>query len=248
MGSWPRRLLDVATTAGRHVVPLNGIFGGGWQPATAIAVYWLESLVLVLTTATLCWLVQRRTSDRVIAAARVAGDHAAVAALEAERRVANGAGVKAGDVLMVHLSSVAIFGVFMGVMVTLVITNGNPAPFDATEFQTAVYSMLLVLGAGWAIDVAMSPAMSVAAVADRVEGCMGRWGLLWTLCFFGTILPIFIGRPQLFLEMFAVLKVVSEGWSMLARLFGWKSLRDRQAESALRSAAGVESPAPRRFP
>lgn len=227
MGSWPRRLLDVATTAGRQVVPLNGIFGGGWQPATAIAVYWLESLVLVLVTATLCWLVQRRTSDRVMFAARAAGDHAAVAGLEAERQAANRAGIKASEVLMVHLTSVGIFGVFIGVMVAMLIQNGETTPFDRVEFEVAAYSMLLVLAVSWAIDLVMGPSMSVAAVQDRVDACLGRWGLLWMLCFFGTVVPLFLGRPALFLGLFAVLKSVSEGWGALARMFGWTSTQAR---------------------
>jgi hypothetical protein len=226
MGSWTARLLDLGATAGRQVVPLNGILGGGWQPVTAIAIYWLESVALAIVAAILCWRLQRRTSDRAIAAARAAGDETAAVSLEAERQAANQAGIKPADVLMFNLFSLAVFGVFIGIMLVMLIQKGYVAPFNMEEFRGAADGMLLVLGLGGAIDLVLSPSMSVAAVQGRVNSCLGRWALLWMLCFFGTILLVFTGRPGVFLGMFAVLKAVWEGWATLARIFGWKSMQE----------------------
>lgn len=188
MGSWTARLLDLVTTGARQALPLNGILGGTWRPVTAIAVYWLESLVLVLTTALLCWLMQRRTWAR--------------------------------DVLLVHVPSLAIFGVFIGVMLNLLIQNGHTPSFDLDEFRSAASAMLIVLGVSGAIDLAMWRSMDVSTVAGRVESCLGRWALLWILSFFGVMVPLFTGRPVLFLTTFAVLKTLWEGGAMLGRVFG----------------------------
>jgi hypothetical protein len=82
--------------------------------------------------------------------------------------------------------------------------------------------MLLVLAFGLVVDMVLSRSMSVAAVADRVESCMARWALLWILSFFGTLVPMFTGRPALFLGLFAVLKALWEGGGLIGRIFGSK--------------------------
>ncbi len=55
------RIGQFVTTVARHAVPIGGVFGRDWHPASAIAVYWVESVLLVLATAALCALFVRRT-------------------------------------------------------------------------------------------------------------------------------------------------------------------------------------------
>ena len=45
------RIGQTLTTFLRHLVPIGGIFGRSWHPVTALVVYWLESVLLVLATA-----------------------------------------------------------------------------------------------------------------------------------------------------------------------------------------------------
>jgi Family of unknown function (DUF6498) len=222
------RLLDLIATAGRQVIPLHGIFADGWQPATAIALYWLESVLLAAVAIVLCWRLQRRTSDRAIAAARADGDDAMAARLELEQQAAREAGVDPRAVLLFHGASLAIFGIFLGVILAMLIQKQHLPPFDWDEFRAAADAMMLVIGVGWAVDLVLSPSMSVAAVQSRVNACLGRWALLWLLGFVGTALLVFTGRPGAFIGLFAILKAIWEGWATLARLFGWTSLQDRQ--------------------
>jgi hypothetical protein len=68
-------------------------------------------------------------------------------------------------------------------------------------------------------------------VQSRVDACLVRWGLLWMLGFFGTAIMVFSGRPTFFFGFFAGLKVLFETWGRLARMFGWRSLKDREADA-----------------
>ena len=96
--------------------------------------------------------------------------------------------------------------------------------------------MMLVIAAGFVLDMLMFPSMSVAAVQGRVNACLGRWGLLWLLGFVATALLVFTGKPGAFIGLFAILKAVCEGWGALARMFGWTSLQER-AEQEQQSAS-----------
>jgi hypothetical protein len=60
-----------------------------------------------------------------------------------------------------------------------------------------------------------------------------RWGLFWLLGFFGTLLMMITGKAAIFIGMFAALKLTFESWSTVARLLGWRSLRERAADARL---------------
>src|SRR5687768_15648818 len=109
------------TTVGRHVVPLGGVFGRDWHPATAIGVYWLESMMLALAAAGLCALMQRRTSPTAIEEARLAGDLEGVRSLAAERVEFDAANIQPRDVLLLHVASLLVFGIFLASVVWMLI-------------------------------------------------------------------------------------------------------------------------------
>jgi hypothetical protein len=71
--------------------------------------------------------------------------------------------------------------------------------------------------------------MSVTDVQSRVDSCMARWALFWILGFFGVLVLLFTGRAWLFFGLFAGLKTTWEVWGGLARMFGWQSLKEREA-------------------
>jgi hypothetical protein len=228
MGTAIARLLDLIPTTFRQIIPLNGIFADKWQPSTAIALYWFESLLLAVVAVVLCWRLQRRTSDDAIAAARANGDTAAAEALAAEQQLVKKAGVDPGAVLAFHVGSLGVFGGFLGGVLLILIGNGHIAPFEWGEFRDGADAMMLVIALGFALEMLTFRSMGLAAVHSRVNACMGRWALLWLLGFVGTFLLAFTGRPSAFLGWFAILKAVWEGWGMLARVFGWTSLKDRE--------------------
>lgn len=224
------RVLDFIPTTVRQVIPLNGIFADSWQPSTAIALYWFESVLLAIVAAVLCWRFQRRTSDEAIAAAHASGDSETAEALAADQRLAKSAGIDAGAVAAFHVGSLFVFGGFLGGVLLILTANKHLPPFDWEQFFDGADAMMLVVAVGFALEMLTFRAMNVASIQSRVNACTGRWALLWLLGFVGTILMAVTGRASVFVGFFAILKATWEGWGMLASLFGWKSLQERQQQ------------------
>lgn len=227
MGASIARILELIPTSVRQFIPLNGIFADGWQTSTAIALYWYESLLLVLIAGALCWMQRRRTSDEAIAAAERDGDSEGAAALLAQQQAAKRAGINPTDVLLFYGGSLGVFGGFLGGVLFILTANKHLPPFEWQQLGDGAKWMTLAVAGGFAVELLMFPAMSVTAIRSRVDACMGRWALLWLLGFVGTIVLASTGRASAFLGFFAILKAVWEGWGMLARLFGWKSVQER---------------------
>jgi hypothetical protein len=206
------RVTRFVTTVARHGVPIGGIFARDWHPVTAVGVYWVESVLLVLATASLCVLIQRRTSPTAIHEARADGDRATARALEVQREELKAAAIQPRDVLVFHLGSLLVFGAFFALVILVMVGNGRlEEPIRWREFAHGAEALLVVVAIGLTIDLWTFNRFSVAQVRARVDACLTRWALFWLLGFF------------------AVLKTTFESWAGLARLFGWKSLNDREA-------------------
>ena len=136
-------------------------------------------------------------------------------------------------VLLFHLGSLGIFGAFLAGIVFIMIGNGHLAePVRWRELGEGAEAMLIVVAIGLTMDLWGFRQWTVADVQARVDACMVRWALLWMLGFFGTAVMVFTGRPTFFFGFFAGLKVLFESWARLARMFGWRSLKDREADAA----------------
>ena len=220
-----------AADIARHAVPVGGIFARDWHPITGIAVYWLESLFLALVAAMLCLLLQRRTSAAVRGAAVRDGDDEAVRAIDAERAHLQAAHIAPNDVLLFHVGSLGVFGAFLGGLLFIMVSKGHvPTPVPWGEVGEAALAMGLTIAVGFLFDLWRFDRTSVADVRARVDACTSRWALLWLLGFVGTAFIVFLGRPLVFFTLFAGLKILFESWARLARLFGWRSLKDRAAD------------------
>jgi len=202
------RVIDLLLTGARQAVPVGGIFALGWQPPAAIAVYWIESVLLAAIAAMLCLRLRDNTPGP-------------------PRDGALTSGLNPRDVLGFHWGSLAIFGLFFTAILFILTMKGHIAPIDWAELRGAVLGMTVVLAVGFAVDALLLPEPDVAAVQARVNACLGRWALMWLLGFGGTMAMMFTGRPQIFFQVFAGLKVTWEVWALLARTFGWTSLQDR---------------------
>lgn len=203
-----KRVIDLVTTTARQAVPVGGIFALGWQPAVAIAVYWIESVLLVAIAVALC--VRLRDGASATSPDRM-----------------RAAGLVPRDVLLFHWGSMGIFGAFFAVILFILTMNGRIEPIDWIELQYAAGGMAIVLAAGFALDTLLLPDPTVAAVQARVNACLGRWALMWLLGFGGTVAMAVTGRPETFFRVFAGLKLTWEVWGLMARTFGWTSLQDR---------------------
>lgn len=221
------RISRFLTTCARHAVPLGGILGGEWHPVTALAVYWLESVLLVIGAALLSRRMFQRTSAQAVAEADSAGDDQEARRLELERSELNAAHIEPGPLLAFYLGSLAVFAGFLGGVIVILTGNGHiPAP-RWSEIGDAAQMIAFVVAIDIAIDLFRFNSLTVTALQGRVNACLARWSLLWLVGFVGTILMAVTGQPTIILGFFAVLKVVFESWGRIARTFGWRSLDAR---------------------
>jgi hypothetical protein len=218
-----KRIIEAIPALARQAVPLNGIFGIGWQPGSAIVIYWVESVLMAAVAVGFCWRLKRQLSDSAIIEARAAGALAEATWIAEEQRSARTAGVDPMKLSLFFGASLAVFGVFIAFALWMLASKGAiDQPFDWNEVSDAATAMAIVIAISLAIDLVLFPTMSVAAVQGHVNACLTRWGLLWTLGFVGTALIGFTGNPVVFLWLFAVLKAVIETLSVVERALGWR--------------------------
>jgi hypothetical protein len=221
------RLGQALSTSARHILPAGGIFAADWHPATAMAVYWVESVLLALAVSALCAIMDRRTSPAAIARARSAGDHEEEQAITAERLALNQAQIKPGDVFGFHVGSLIAFAAFLGGVLLILVGNGHVEPLRWPEIRDGALAMLVIVSLGFLFDLWRFDSYSAADLRTRVDACLVRWGLFWMLGFFGTLIMALSGRPLWFLGLFSVLKITFESWARLARLLRWRSVKDQ---------------------
>ena len=222
------RLGQSISTAARHILPVGGIFAEKWHPATALAVYWVESVLLAAAVSALCFIMDRRTSPAAIARARSVGDHEAETALTAERVAFNQSHIKPREVFGFHVGSLMVFAMFLGAVLVILVGNGHIEPLRWSELRDGAVAMVAIVSVAFLFDLWRFDSYHAIDLRRRVDACTARWGLFWMLGFFGTLVMFISGRPLWFLGFFSILKVVFESWARLAQLFGWRSWKEQQ--------------------
>jgi hypothetical protein len=217
------------STFGRHMLPVGGIFAENWHPATALVVYWVESILLGLAVSVLCAIMDRRTAPAAIERAESAGDHAEAKALKAERGAFNQARIKPGDVFAFHVVGLLGFGFAIGGVILMLVKNGHVEPVRWSELRDGALAMMVIVSVGFLFDLWRFDGYDAADLKRRVDACLARWKLFWVLGFFGALIIWISGRPIWFLGFFSVLKVTYESWTRFAQLFGTRSLKPQQA-------------------
>ncbi len=224
------RLTEFVLTFVRQTVPIGGVVAGGWHPIAAVSIYWIESVLLVLAATVLCALVQRRVTDAEIAEARHAGDLDAMRALQSERALIDSAHLDPIPVLLFHGGSLIVFGLMAGVVMWMMVTKGHiEQPLEWRELRDGAVAMTTLVAAGLLMDLWSFHRLPLTAVESRVNSCLARWVLFWMLGFFGIWIIILTGRAMWFFALFSGTKLLFETWAGLARMFGWKSLKERGA-------------------
>lgn len=221
------RLSRFLATCARHAVPLGGILAQEWHPVTALAVYWVESVLLVIGAALLSRRMFQHTSGQAIADARREGDEAEARRLETTRRDLEKAHIEPDGVLVFYLGSLGVFAGFLAGVIVILVGNGHIPPPRWAELSDAAQVIAIIVAIDVAIDLFRFDTLTVAALRQRVDACLTRWSLFWLVGFVGTILMAITGRPTIIFGFFAVLKVIFESWGRLARTFGWRSLDER---------------------
>jgi hypothetical protein len=204
MKDWLGRFARVIGVGGAQAVPVGGVFAAGWNPGTAIALYWCESALMVLASVVLVALLRDTTQ-------RAPADTPDAAAWRL-RRLADidRANIRTRDVMAFYGGSILVIGVFLGA-VGLILTRNLGVPlFDGTELQRGLLMMTAFIGVGVAADAMRITSLPVAAVQARVDANAGRWAFFWILGFVGLGGSMLLGTPASFFSFFVGLKAFWE--------------------------------------
>jgi hypothetical protein len=214
MKDWLGRFGRLVGVGGAQAVPVGGVFAAGWSPVTAIALYWFESLLLVVATAVLTALL-RRTAE--LAPVDTPDD---VADRDRRLRDIDRANIRTRDIVAFYGGSMLLFGVFVA-MVTFVITQGAVfEELDVAQLQRGALAMTAFIGVGLAADAFRITSLPVATVQARVDSNMGRWAFFWILGFCGVLGAMLFGTPRTFFSFFVGLKAFWELGTLFDRAIG----------------------------
>ena len=218
----PRLAAKVSAAMGAQAVPIGGVLGG-WSPATGLALYWVEAMLGALLAIALVWLYRRRISDPTLdAALGPPGSAEVVAARDARLADLERAKVRPRDIALVHGAGFLIFGgFFAGILLILSQNHGVPLP-SAAELRQGLPPLAGLALFGFLLDLPGLGRRPASFVAARVNAGTSRWGILWGVGFFGTILMVVTGRPLAIFLVFAALKTLFEVGAALERVIGQK--------------------------
>lgn len=180
-----------------QAVPAGGVVFASWTTGAAIALYWVESVLLLC--ACLVLIVRCPAPPR-----------------GAEPLP------KWKDVLLVHGGAYGIFGAF-GAAMLLILSQRPGLAFDVADFRTGLPLMAVCVALGLALDLVELPRRGAELALARVNEGNSRFVLFWLVGFFGTLAAAFTGRGGLFFGVFAGVKT----WFELGRFLGWEGVLRR---------------------
>jgi hypothetical protein len=120
------------------------------------------------------------------------------------------AGIRTRDVLLVHGGAFAIFGLFYGGLLAVLVGNGH---LDLSGLRGAIPALpwiALFVAAELGIDLARLRSVTAADLTRRVDAGNRRFVLFWFVGFFGVFATILLGKPLVIFALFAGLKLLFE--------------------------------------
>ena len=204
MRDWLGRLGRIIGVGGVQAVPVGGGFAAGWNPGTAIALYWCESALMVVATVVLVVLLRHTTNN---APTDTPDD---VAWRERRLGEIDRANIRTRDVFAFYGGSILVFGAFLGAVMLLITQNTGQAIVDPADLRRGLLAMTLFVGIGLAADAMRITSLPVAAVQARVDANFGRWAFFWILGAVGLGVSLLLGTPATFFSFFVGLKAFWE--------------------------------------
>jgi len=196
------RLLQVL---GLNAVPVAGFFGEGWSPGTALAIYWVESVLVILFVTTRIVLHRRWTRKR---------GHFRAPSFSKQKQDAPPSPVGSGSLLSGYLVVAIPFTLVHGIFLALLLFLFLPKEFGADAGVSLVdlgKGTLGVLG-----FLVLGLAMDLVSLRDRpfrwlelfTQRAMGRIFVVHMTIIFGMGAAAFFHAPAALFGVFAGLKTL----------------------------------------
>lgn len=197
----------VAQVLGLNAVPVAGYFGEGWSQGTALATYWVESLLVILFVSTRIALHRKWT--------RKAG-HFRVATFTQQTREgrqqpgAVGSGSLLSSYLGIAIPFTLVHGLFLGLLLFFFLPQrfGTDAGVAVVDLGKGALGVLALLAVGFAIDLVSLRERSFRWLEIGTQNALGRIFVVHMTILFGMGAVAFFGAPGALFAVFAGLKTL----------------------------------------
>ncbi len=194
----------IAQVLGLNAVPVAGFFGQGWSPGTALAIYWVESLFVILfVSLRIVW--HRRWT-------RKAGHYRRPSFTQQKAGAPSpiGSGSLLSAYLGVALPFTLVHGIFLGALLFLFLPQafGSEAGVALDDLGKGALGVLAFLVIGLGFDLVSLGSRSFRWLEMGTQRAMGRIFVVHMTIVFGMGASMFFHAPTALFGLFAGLKTL----------------------------------------
>jgi hypothetical protein len=199
----------LAQLLGLNAVPVAGFFGQGWSSGTALAIYWVEGLLVIFFVAARIALHRRWTRKvghyRAPSFTRTSRSQGG-----AEPPTAIGSGSLLGSYLAVAIPFTLAHGFFLGMLLLLFLPQefGQEAGVALADLGKGTAGIVAFLALGLAIDLVRLRERSYRSIEVATERAMGRIFVIHMTIIFGMGAAMFFHAPTALFGVFAGFKTL----------------------------------------
>lgn len=190
---------------GINAVPATGFFAANWSVGTLLAIFWIETVLLIAATAGVIVVHRRKT--------RKAGHWRSALSRDGKKRArATDGETFLGSFLGVMAPFTAAHGVFVAALAFLALpelTDGS-AGVVATELATALPWMVVLVLIGLTIDLIGLGHRPFAWVERRTQRTLGRMLILHLTIVLGMFAMAVTNAPKALFAVFIALKLLMD--------------------------------------
>jgi hypothetical protein len=176
------RFLVFGVRMAQQAVPAGGVYFAGWATASGLALYWADSMLLLLASLVLLWRAPRGGEPKL---------------------------PPAREVLAFQGGAFLMFAGFFGGFLFIAHQNLG-MPFDMGDVMAGLPFVAGCAAVGLAIDLIELRHAGRPLVLARINAGMGRFAVFWMVGFFGSIGVAMTNRMGLFFGIFAGAKILFE--------------------------------------
>lgn len=198
---------ELLQVLGLNAIPVAGFFGEGWSSGTALAIYWVEGLLVIPFMATRIVLHRRWTRKR---------GHYRSPSFSNQKADAPAAPVGSGSLLAGYLGVVIPFTLVHGIFLALLLLLFLPREFGAAsgaslpDLGKGAVGVLAFLVLGLAIDLVSLRDRSFRWLEVVTQKAMGRIFVVHLTILFGMGAAAFFHAPSALFAAFAGLKTLAD--------------------------------------
>ena len=192
---------------GLNLVPVAGVFFGGWSPATALALYWLENLVGGALVAARIAIHRERTRARGHYRRHLGFEMTSTLKVAGQAKPVD---VTPKTLLAEYVVALVAFCVAHGIVLFVLLVLMMKVAPDRAELRTGAIAMIGIQLVGFAYDLPRLGERPFAWIKAAAERSVARVVLVHLAILGGAFLTFGRPHPERFFLAFGALKLASD--------------------------------------